>query len=80
MLNNGNILTDTYPDASCYQHLFTVNMQTGGSDEIAAIYSTPFKAGERRTDLHPRVNKENNVICIDSNSQGRRKLIIFKYE
>lgn len=80
LLNNGNILTDTYPDACGYQHLFTVNMQTGGSDEIAAIYSTPFKSGERRTDLHPRVNKENNMICIDSNSQGRRKLIIFKYE
>lgn len=80
LLNNGNILTDTYPDASGYQHLYTVNMQTGKSDEISAIYSTPFKTGERRTDLHPRINKENNLICIDSNSQGRRKLIIYKYE
>ena len=80
LLNNGIMLTDTYPDALGYQHLFTVNLHTGFREEISAIYSTPFMTGEKRTDLHPRINNNNNKICIDSNSQGKRKIIIYSYE
>ena len=34
--------------------------------------------GEKRTDLHPRFNKDKSLICFDANTSGHRKLYIVK--
>ena len=47
-------------------------------DVIADLYSTAKYLGERRTDLHPRVDLENKRVAVDSNVNGRRKVCILE--
>lgn len=77
LLNEREVVTDTYPDKRCYQHLFVFDKTNGEIKSIADIFSTPSKKGEYRTDLHPRLSPSKDKICVDCNLKGKRKILIF---
>lgn len=77
-VNPHTLLTDTYPDSQYYQHLYIVNVPEDSKEEIIKIYSDPMTKGEKRTDLHPRFNKDKSLVCFDANTSGHRKLYILK--
>ena len=70
------ILTDTYPDLMGFQKLYFANTNKGGSEKILEIYSNCIIEGEKRTDLHPRLNSNKSLVCIDSNQNDFRNLLI----
>lgn len=73
-LTKDTILTDTYPDANGYQKLYTVNLKSSQEKELLKIYSIPVLTGERRTDLHPRINHSRSKVCIDACVKKNRKI------
>lgn len=69
---NMNIITDTYPDKSRMRSLLLYNHQTYSVEKIGYFFS-PWKfEGERRCDLHPRWNPNENCLSIDSAHKGKR--------
>lgn len=80
MLNDKSILTDTYPDLSGYQELYVADIETQRRHQLLSVYSNCRFEGERRTDLHPRINMNNNLVCIDVNHRSKREMLILKIE
>lgn len=76
MINDKMIVTDTYPDKNCYQHLYIADDE-GLRDDIASIFSNPLSVGEKRTDLHPRINKDKSMVCVDMNRYSKREMAVF---
>lgn len=79
MLTEGTIITDTYPDLNGFQKLFVSNLKEGGYKLLVEIYSNCLVEGERRTDLHPRLNHSKNMVCFDSNHELYRTLNFLKF-
>lgn len=75
-LNETIIISDTYPNSSRYQDLFALDINTGRINVIASIYSKITPDLSMRTDLHPRIDKDNSLICIDCNPSKYRQLLI----
>lgn len=73
-LDDNVILTDTYPDSNGYQRLYTVDIKNRQEQNLLRIYSIPVLSGERRTDLHPRINHGKTKICIDVCVKIHRKI------
>ena len=72
------LLTDTYPDKFGDQKLILHDFKNKKT-EILGEYFSPLKyRGEMRCDLHPRFNKNGNMICFDSALSGRRQLYVIK--
>ena len=69
------ILTDTYPLRG-YQHLMFVDRATEQVADFAQIMTTYKHRGERRTDLHPRLDTQSGVVCVDCNMSGRRQMLL----
>ena len=78
LINNHTILTDTYPDLQGFQKLYLVDISTGKVKNIVKVYSDCRIEGEKRTDLHPRLNLNHSMICYDSNQYRFRCLNILK--
>lgn len=79
VIDENTILTDTYPDKNGFQQLLLVDINGNKENDILlSIYSTPLRDGERRTDLHPRLNLDKDMICFDSNISGYRRLNFLK--
>lgn len=74
IFNQNSILTDTYPDLKGFQRLYISNMKEGGYNKLLEIYSNCCIEGEKRTDLHPRLNKDHSIISFDSNHNLYRTL------
>lgn len=72
------MITDTYPNNEGFQKVLKVDFNENNIDVIADLYSTAKYLGERRTDLHPRVDLENKRVAVDSNVNGRRKVCILE--
>lgn len=70
------IITDTYPDKNGYQKIIKSDICNDRSETIAKIYSCYKIEQEKRTDLHPRLNKKKDKICFDANLNGYRQLFI----
>jgi len=70
------LLTDTYPDMLYFQHLYLVDIAEDVKKEILKIYSDPRVRGERRTDLHPRFNRDKSCIAFDANVTNHRHFYI----
>lgn len=68
------LLTDTYPDLDGYQNLYLVNIKNSVKTQVLSIYSNCMVEGEKRTDLHPRLNHDNTIICYDANVGKYREL------
>lgn len=76
--NQHTILSDTYPDMNGFQRLFFADTQNGGYIELLRLYSNCRIEGERRTDLHPRFNRDKSVICFDCNPGRYRQMGFLK--
>jgi hypothetical protein len=74
---DGVFLTDTYPDKMGYQKLYFFNEKQQTITELAKIFSSFKFGGEKRTDLHPRFNKNKDKIAFDANIDGFRKVYYF---
>ena len=72
------IVTDSYPDRA---RMASINLMDGdeakrGNKTIARVFA-PFKYdNDTRCDLHPRWNRNSNVICFDSVHEGSRGVYI----
>ncbi|MBD5310860.1 MAG: hypothetical protein HDS13_01665 [Bacteroides sp.] len=77
-INNVEIITDTYPDKNGYQSLFKFNLKNNTKVDILKIYSAPTELGEHRTDLHPRLNHQKSMVCIDARVKKNRKIYLIQ--
>lgn len=73
--NSNALITDTYAD-NMFQHLYIVE-SNGESRELVRIFDDPYINGERRTDLHPRLDNSQKLVCVDANISGYRQMIVF---
>lgn len=76
ILDQNTILTDTYPDLMGFQHLYLAGINTPSKETLLDVYSHCCVEGERRTDLHPRLNSVKNTICVDVNRTKYRELVL----
>ncbi len=74
VLSTHSILTDTYPNLLGFQRILIYDSIIDKKKTILEIYSDCRVEGERRTDLHPRVNFKNRIVCFDSNQNRYRSL------
>lgn len=72
------LLTDTYPDKNGFQYVYMVDSKSDIKKSLFKVYMKPVANGEMRTDLHPRFNHDHTKICIDSNRNGYREIMILK--
>lgn len=79
-VNETCIITDTYPDSNGFQKLLKVNPVTKQVNVLAELYTTEKCIGEKRTDLHPRVDVASGKVCIDSNVKGKRKMVVLEVD
>lgn len=70
------IITDTYPDKYGYQRIFMVDLKNSTRKELVSVYSDSRVEGEKRTDMHPRLNPDKTIISFDANLSGRRSLFM----
>lgn len=70
------ILTDEYPDKNNMRPFILYNINEKLRIDIGNFYSPPELEGELRCDLHPRWNRDDSLICIDSAHTGERQMYI----
>ncbi len=71
------ILTDEYPRPHDGQRpLILYDLVRNRRIDLISFYSPPELDGELRCDLHPRFNRDANLICIDSAHRGRRQMYV----
>ena len=78
MITSSTFLTDTYPNKNGFQDLFVADVDSHSSNILLRIYSNCMRDGEKRTDLHPRFNNDKSLICIDTNINKHRAIMIIK--
>jgi hypothetical protein len=66
------LITDTYPDLYSQHNLFAYYIDRDDLKTIARFDSTKHFKGEFRCDLHPRINHNKNMICVDRVINNRR--------
>ncbi len=77
-IDDTNIITDTYPNLFGYQRLLRFDIIKKELLDIGKFYSPPKFTLDNKCDLHPRLNRNKNVACVDSGSVGRREMILLK--
>lgn len=77
LLNDGRLLTDTYPNALRFQKVMLYNPRTGGLAIPARFYVPPSFSGEMRCDLHPRLGPAQREACVDMVFHGKRAICVF---
>jgi len=75
---NNKLVFDTYPDRSRMKTLYVYDFEKNKMNVIAKFFESLEYYDETRCDLHPRFNKDNSAIYVDSVHSGKRKL--FKIE
>ena len=61
-----------------FQKLYLAGTDDNMFELLLSIYSHCCITGERRTDLHPRFNKDKTLISIDANNKRYRKMYLIK--
>lgn len=77
-IGENEIITDTYVDRIGYQKILYINLKENRVNQLVDIYSNYKHYGERRCDLHPRVDKDTKTICFDADVKGYRKIYLLK--
>ncbi|MBQ7459556.1 MAG: hypothetical protein IJS70_10345 [Bacteroidales bacterium] len=77
-ISDGAILTDTYPDASGYQHIFIYDFEDRQKRAVADVFDVKSLDAEHRTDLHPRYDPAARLVSFDANASGHRSFYILK--
>ena len=75
--SGNSIITDTYPLGFFKEQNLLFNKFQEKVHKIAKINSPYSYKNETRCDLHPRLSKDNNKICVDAPTYKGRKMIIF---
>jgi len=75
--NNTTLLTDTYPNRFRQQSLIILDLKTKYKKKVFFYRHRKFK-GEVRTDLHPRVNYNESLFCIDDELKGFKAMKLLK--
>ena len=71
------ILTDTYPDSERMLTLILYDTETGGRIDIGRFRSDPsVDDSDVKCDLHPRWDRSERLICVDSTDRGVRQCLI----
>jgi len=76
--NNTTLLTDTYPNRFRQQSLIALDIKTNYTKKKARFYRHKKFKGEVRTDLHPRVNNTESIVCIDDEFDGFKALKLLR--
>ena len=74
---NNMILTDSYPSNYINNQSLEIIYENGSTETIAKIYSPSQYKGEYRCDLHPRLNNDSSLVCIDFPDFDGRVLAVF---
>lgn len=77
-IGNNKFITDTYPNRYGFQKILYIDIYQQKIETLLDIYSSYKIYGEKRCDLHPRINLMNYDICFDANVKGNRKLYILR--
>ena len=77
-VGENEIITDTYVDKNGYQKILYVDLKENKVNKLIDIYSTYKHYGEKRCDLHPRINSDTLDICFDADVKGYRKIYLLK--
>jgi len=73
-------VSDTYPDRSRYQYLYTFNPVSGDEQVIARFHLPLHMKADLQVDLHPRLHPHFNTICFDCFSDHTRSLSTLSYD
>lgn len=73
------LLTDTYPDDEGYKHLLLYDDSTQELHEVGRFYAT-MKDTAYKCDLHPRWDRDEDRIIVDTNHAGRRQMVVINQE
>ena len=71
---NNKMVFDSYPDRSRMKKLCVYDFNKNRISVIAKFFESLNYYNETRCDLHPRFNKDNSAIYVDSVHDGKRKL------
>jgi len=78
--NDGRyMITDTYPDPKGYQSLIIFDMCTHKGICIAQLYAHYHK-NPASCDLHPKLSKNNDYVCVDTAYDTKHHMIAFKID
>jgi hypothetical protein len=70
------MVTDTYPDSKNIQTLFIYDFERKCCIEIGQFKADITLQSDLKCDLHPRWNRANTHICVDSTHKGIRQCLI----
>lgn len=72
----GRFLFDSLPDRLSERSLMTYRPGNVAVQRLAAFYSPPGLAGERRCDLHPRWSRDGRRVAVDTAHAGYRQIAV----
>jgi hypothetical protein len=72
------MLYDSYPDASRFQHLYIYDLKNRRGREIGAFHSPSANPIDIRCDLHPRWSPDGKHISFDSTHEGFRGIYLLQ--
>lgn len=73
-------ISDTYPLKNQLQKVFYCGLDGTGYREIASVFADPFKYGEHRCDLHPRVEHDGRITIDTTAIGGVRSILAFEID
>ncbi|MDZ7799156.1 MAG: hypothetical protein U5L76_06180 [Patescibacteria group bacterium] len=73
---NKKMITDTYADKQGYQHLLIYDFKKDRIEKLGKFFMHPVINVDYRCDLHPRINKGGDIICIDNLKLNKREIYI----
>ncbi len=77
--NNNKVYIDTYPDNYGKIRLYSYNFLSKKTEIVEEFYTDKKNINTGyRTDLHPKINKSENLIFIDIENKQKRSLAAFK--
>lgn len=78
MKDGVTMITDTYPDSAGMQHLYKYDILSKKVIDLASFSLQPL-GGNERCDLHPKLSFNQQFIFVDSDYDGKRKVLGFKF-
>ncbi len=71
------MITDTYPDHDRMQTLILYDVRNNRRIDIGRFHADPGAGeGDMKCDLHPRWDRDERLVCIDSTDRGLRQCLI----
>lgn len=74
--NKQYFCSDTYPNSKCMQTLFLYNVKKRKYVNICELFSHPMLEGEKRCDLHPKLDLKDNKIIVDTTYRKKSRSVM----